>query len=116
VAGTSFKCDLHNAKLKYFRSLNGLLGKMGSSPNVQLTLSLISSFCTPVLCYGIEAMRLNKSQINSLTFPYNSGFIKLFETYDVKTITHCQFYNDKNMIVITNWNSFKCNMTGCLNT
>jgi len=26
VAGTSFKCDLHDAKLKYFRSLNGLLG------------------------------------------------------------------------------------------
>jgi len=38
-------------------------------------------------------MRLNKSQINSLTFPDNSGFMKLFETYDVKTITQCQFYS-----------------------
>jgi len=36
------------------------------------------------LCYGIEAMRLNKSQNNRLTFPYNSGFMKLFETYDLK--------------------------------
>jgi len=41
--------------------LNGLLGKMDSSPNIQLILSLISSFCTPLLCYGIEPMRLNKS-------------------------------------------------------
>jgi len=65
---------------------------MGSSPNVQLTLSLISSFCTPVLSYGIEAMRLNKTQNKSLSFPYNSGFIKLFEFYDLKTITQCQFY------------------------
>jgi len=38
-------------------------------------------------------VRLNKSQINSFTFPYNSSFIKLFETYEVKTITQCQFYS-----------------------
>jgi len=38
-------------------------------------------------------MRLNKSQINHVTFPYNSGFMKLFATYDLKTITQCQFYS-----------------------
>ena len=64
VSGKSFNYDLHNTKLKYFRALNGLLGKMGSSPNIQLTLSLINSFCTPVLCYGIEAMLLTKMQLS----------------------------------------------------
>ena len=86
-----YRCDLHN--VKYFRGLNGLLGKMGSSPNIQLTLWLISSFCTPVLFYGLDAMRLTKAQLNSLTFPYNSAFMKLFSTYDLKIITQCQFYS-----------------------
>jgi len=62
--------------------------------NIWLNDSILNiKFLYTCIVYGIEAMRLNKSQINSLTFPYNSGFMKLFETYDVKTITQCQFYS-----------------------
>jgi hypothetical protein len=28
-AATTFKCNLHNTKMKFFRSLNGLLSKLG---------------------------------------------------------------------------------------
>jgi len=49
--------------------------------NIWLNDSILNiKFLYTCIVYGIEAMRLNKSQINSLTFPYNSGFMKLFET------------------------------------
>ena len=93
VASKTIKYNLHRVKQKYFKCLNGLLGKMGSSPNIQLTLSLINTFCTPVLCYGLEAMRLNKTQLNSLSFSYNSGFMKLFSFYNTKIIMQCQYFS-----------------------
>ena len=67
---------------------------MGSSPIIQLTLSLINTFCIPpILCYELEAMRLTKTQLNSLSFPYNSGFMKLFTSYNIDIITLCQYYS-----------------------
>src|SRR5579863_3750080 len=66
VSANTFKCNLHNAKLKFFRSINGILGKMGSKPNVNVTLSLIAAHCNPLLFYGTESIRLNKTQMNSL--------------------------------------------------
>ena len=41
VARRLFNCDLHSTKLKYFRSLNGLLEKMGPSSNIDYFLRLI---------------------------------------------------------------------------
>lgn len=87
-----FKCNLHNAKVKFFRSLNGILGKLGSSPQINLTLSLISTFCNPILLYGLESLRLSKTDVNLLTFPYNSVYMKLFATFDKSIINLCQFY------------------------
>ena len=43
VAAKRFKCNLHYARLQYFRSISGILGKVGSSAPVGLTLSLIIS-------------------------------------------------------------------------
>jgi hypothetical protein len=72
--------------------LNGILGKVGTSAPVGLTLSLISSNCNPVLLYGVEAILLNKSETQSLTYPFNSGFMKLFSTFDAKVVAQCQYY------------------------
>ena len=84
-AASVFKCDLRNAKLKFFRSLNGIVGKLGTTPKLGLTLSLVETFCNPILLYGLEALRLNKSDVNVLMYPYNSVYMKLFSSFD-KTV------------------------------
>src|ERR1051325_4737193 len=43
-AASVFKCDLRNAKIKFFHSLNGILGKLGTTPKIGLTLSLVETF------------------------------------------------------------------------
>ena len=92
MAASVFRINFHDIKIKFFQSLNGVLGKLGSAPQVNITLSLVSSFCNPILLYGIEALHLKKADIASLTFPYNSVFTKLFSTFDKSVITLCQFY------------------------
>jgi hypothetical protein len=92
VSAKIFKCNLHNAKLKFFRSINGILGKMGSKPNINVTLSLIAAHCNPVLFYGTESIRLNITQLNSLSYPFNSAYMKLFNSFNINVITACQFY------------------------
>ena len=37
-AATTFKCNFYNAKMKFFISLNSLLSKLGSSPDIGITL------------------------------------------------------------------------------
>ena len=44
----------------------------------------------PVLMYGLEALPLQKNQLNSLDFVTNRLFIKLFRTTDIRIISLCQ--------------------------
>jgi hypothetical protein len=92
TAGTTFKCNLHNVKMKFFRSLNSVLGKLGSSPHVGLTLYLVAANCVPILFYGLESMHLSKANYNSVTYPYDMAYIKLVLTFDKEIIQLCQFY------------------------
>src|SRR5271165_454006 len=55
VAAKSFSCNMHEAKMKYFRSLNGILGKVGTDCALNVILSLVDAFATPVLLYGLES-------------------------------------------------------------
>jgi len=76
IAGIIFKCDLHKRKTKYFRSQNCILGKIGISPGMSFTLSMINTICLPSLLYGLEAVRLTKKQVESIVYPYNAAFVK----------------------------------------
>ncbi len=88
----SFKCCFHAKKVKFYRSVNGILGKLGSNPPINLTLSLISSNCNPILLYGLESLKINKTDVNALSHPYNSVYMKLFQSFHKTVITLCQFY------------------------
>ena len=83
----NFKCCFHEKKIKFYRSINGILGKLGSDPPISVTLSLVSSNCAPVLLYGLEALVLNKADINTLSSPYNSVFMKFFKSFNKNMIT-----------------------------
>ena len=45
----TIKCNLQCVRQKYFRSLNGIFGKIGAHSPISVTLSLIHSFCVPIL-------------------------------------------------------------------
>ncbi len=94
LAASRFTICLHRAKIKYFQCLNTILGKIGDVHVVGLILSLIASNCTPVLVYGVEACLLSKAQLLSISYAYNAVFVKLFKSFDVKTIRACQFYTN----------------------
>jgi len=92
IAATTFKCNFHYAKMSFFRSLNGILGKLGPSPPPNIVLHLVSAYCNPILFYGLDSLRLSKSNYNSISYPYNSVYSKLFSTFDKNIITMCQYY------------------------
>ena len=92
VKAKKFTCDLHPTKMKFFRSLNSVLAQVASSSAVPLTLKIVFTNCTPVLLYGLEACKLLKTQVNSLTYPYSSVFYKLFNSFNVNVVRGAQFY------------------------
>jgi len=87
LANKVFKCDPHHAKIKYFRSLKGILSKIGTSTDIGVSLSLVSSFATPVLLYGFDTGCLSNTQVDSLNYPFISIYSKLFYTFDKSGIT-----------------------------
>ena len=89
----TFTCNMHHPKLKFFRSINGILGKVGTTAPLCLMLSLILSNCNPILFYGLEAIRLSKSQMQGLTYSFNCAFVKLFGKFDKNVISQCQYYS-----------------------
>ena len=43
-----------------------------------------------IIMYGLEALPLQKNQLNSLDFVTNRLFMKLFRTTDIRIISLCQ--------------------------
>ena len=87
-----FKCNLHHSKIKYFRCLNGILGKVGTACSEYVVLSLVSSFATPVLLYCLETGCLNSAGLEKLNYPFRSIYVKLFSTFDASVLEQCQYY------------------------
>jgi len=77
---------------KYFRALNGIFAKVGarSAPNV--LLSLINSFCVPLLSYGMECFDLNQSSCSTLESAFSAAFFKIFSCSEKSIIKSCQYY------------------------
>ena len=92
VAASRFTMCLHRAKIKYFQSLNAIMGKIGDMQAVGLILSLTASNCLPILLYGLEAGSLTNAQVKSLEYAYNASFVKLFKSFDANVVSACQYY------------------------
>ena len=88
-----FKCNLQTSCQKFVQAANGIFGKIGLRAPHNVILSLIDSFCTPVLLYSVEAMRLTKSDRSTLAFTYSTTFFKMFYVKEAATIKLCQFYS-----------------------
>ena len=92
MAAVKFLVALHPPKIRFFQSLNAIMGKIGDSQAVSLVLSLAATNCVPILLYGMEACSVTNAQIHSLEHAYNAIFFKVFRSFDAQVIMHCQFY------------------------
>jgi hypothetical protein len=92
VSANSFKCNLQLSRQKYFKALNGIFAKIGTSASPRVILSLVNSFCLPVLLYGIEAFPVNAKMFNCLENAFKTAFAKIFSTFDKTVILNCQYF------------------------
>ena len=88
-SASCFKCCPDNAKRSFYRSFNGIFGKIGRIASNEVILQLIKSKCFPVLYYGLEACPLRKSQYNSMNYAINSTFRKIFNTRSQEVVDVC---------------------------
>ena len=91
-SGVTFSCNMHTAKMKYFRSLNGILGKVGTNSPIDVILSLVDSFANPILLYCLETGCLSDRQITKLNYAFRSIYFKLFSTFNISIVEQCQYY------------------------
>jgi len=92
LSAKCFSICLHGAKIKFFQSLNAILGKIGDVNAIPLILSLTATNCNPVLMYALDACPLSSAQISSLAYAYNAVFCKIFKSFDRNIISNCQYY------------------------
>ena len=86
-----FSVDLKNSRCNFYKSFNAIYSKV-SRANEDVILSLVKSFCTPSLLYGVEALHLNASDLNSLDTPLFQAFYNIFKTYGKATVSYCMFF------------------------
>ena len=92
LSARKFTINFQNVKQRYFRSLNGIFGKIGNKSSPVVLCSLINSYCTPILLYALETLCLSNKLINSIEIAYNQAFFKVFSTFDKDVVSQCQFY------------------------
>jgi len=54
LSGRSFKINLQPSKQNLFRATNAILRQIISTKNPNAKLSLMHSFCIPILLYGLD--------------------------------------------------------------
>ena len=73
-----------------FRCINAIISKTGN--RAAIVVSLCTSYCIPVLVFGVEVMELNKTENNRLASCTNKLFAKLFGTFDNSLFAYCYYY------------------------
>lgn len=90
-SGKTLKTDQTVVKRKFFVSCNCIFSKIVHY-KADLILPLVSSYCIPILMYGLEAVRLNKTDVTRLSHPYTMVFHKIFGTYSNAIISQCHYF------------------------
>jgi len=65
-SASCFRCSLDNAKRSFYRSFNGIFGRVGRIASNEVIVQLVKSKCFQVLFYGLEACSLRKYQYKSI--------------------------------------------------
>lgn len=89
VSAKVFTCSYSNAKRSFYRSFNGIFGKVGRVASEEVVLELVKSKCMPAMLYGVDVCPINNTQIQSLQFAVNGMLMKVFNTKSKIIIHEC---------------------------
>ena len=68
------------------------LQKIGIKGSPLVILSLVNSYCLPVLLYEIETISASTTMRNYLNNAFRTVFAKLFNSFDNNVIANCQYF------------------------
>ena len=88
-----FQNKFAKSEAEIFRAVNAIFSKIGGSASPAVVISLVESYCVPILLYGSDCVELSKSLLQSLENAYSQLYSKLFHTFDKNIIRQCQFYS-----------------------
>ena len=80
ISGPKLKTSNDNAKAKFYRAFNSIMGKICRCASNEVTFSLIKAKCLPILLYGTEACHFIDRETTSLEYPISCAQIKVFNT------------------------------------
>lgn len=76
-----------------------MYSKLGHIPDLNVTIHLLESISVPILLYGLEALHLNKSELNSLDFTFSKALYKIFRVSSTENLKFCMnAYNIFNIL------------------
>lgn len=77
TAGKKLMVDIIPVKRKFFVACNCILGKAKCTDDL-IKLSLMESFCLPILTYATVSMKLSPAQVSDLNACWNSVYRRIF--------------------------------------
>jgi len=92
ISSNKPKVNLQPAKQKFFGALNGVFGKVGTKTSPHLLISLVKTFCFPIILYGLVGVTLNKTIGTTLNSTLFAASGKIFSTYNKSILLQCLFY------------------------
>ena len=84
-----FKTSFKNMKCKFYASFNTMYSKLGNIPDLNVTIHLLDSISIPILLYALEALNLNKAELNSLEYTLNKALFKIFRVSQAENLSFC---------------------------
>ena len=84
------KTSNHNAKAKFYRAFNAIMGKIGRCASNEVTVSLIKAKCLPILLCGTEACHFSVRESTSLEYPISCALMKVFNTKSSQILENCK--------------------------
>ena len=76
-SGSSLTVDLSDCRKKFFATANKILCKAKFCDEI-VKLTLVESYCLPILTYAIESVPVNKSQLTQMNIWWNSIYRTTF--------------------------------------
>ena len=92
-ASVKIMFDFKQNRTKFYRAFNSLYCKI-SNANEYLIVSLVKSFCIPLVMYSLNALDLNVTSLNSLDNLMFNVFGKIFKTFDKNILKSCMLHLD----------------------
>jgi hypothetical protein len=89
-SGRFLRCSFEQARVKFFRAFNAILGRVGRLASEEVVLSLMKAKCFPVLFYGLDVCPVLSRDIQAFEFSINRVLMKLFRTGSIDIVNECR--------------------------